>query len=395
MRIDLFGDWCPGDKVVNLEYKTEIALVNIEGPIIKKEFDFTENKIDKLGPSLFSETSPDFSERFVFSLANNHIMDFGLPGVRSTLENLDSEQNLCVGFCSKFHDFHEVSMDVGMDRRLTVIASAEHQFGYSSELAEGYVALSPEIFELIRLAKARGDYIIVSNHGGDEKSFLPSFERRKLFRSYIDAGADVVWGHHAHVPQGWEFWEDGLICYGLGNFVTDPTLISHDKLGQYSLMVTIDLQNLHNSEFKITRQRLILNRLEIQLLEMPQSIFEKHFCVINRILQSDSLLEQYLDMYSRKIVKEFYSKFISLAPFRFHIRKTLFSALSRVKNLGENRYLASIKKLSDHADKCESHRQMIQYYKERKRAISFKKTYAMKIEHKKLENAKWGLDASQ
>lgn len=395
MRIDLFGDWCPGDKSVNLEYKTEIALVNIEGPIIQKKFDFTENQIDKLGPSLFSETAPAFSERFVFSLANNHIMDFGLFGVKSTLENLNSKQNLCVGFCSKFHDFHDVIMDVGMDRKLTVIASAEHQFGYASELTEGYVALSAKEFELIRLAKTRGDYVIVSNHGGDEKSFLPSFQRRKLFRSYIEAGADVVWGHHAHVPQGWEFWEDGLICYGLGNFVTDPTLISHDKLGQYSLMVSIDLQNLHNSEFKITRQKLILNRLEIQVLEMPRSIFEQHFCVINRILQSDTLLQKYLDMYSSKIVKEFYSKFISLAPFRFFVRKTLFSAFSRVKNLGENKYLASIRKLSDHADNCESHSQMIKYYKERKRETSFKKTYAMRIQHKKLENTKWCVDASQ
>jgi hypothetical protein len=395
MKIDLFGDWCPGDKAVNLEYKTHIAFVNIEGPIIQKEFDFTENQIDKLGPSLFSRTSPTFSERFVFSLANNHIMDFGLLGVRRTLENLDTEQNLCVGFCSKFHDFHEVSMDVGMDRRITVIASAEHQFGYASELSEGYVALSAEIFELICIAKARGDYVIVSNHGGDEKSFLPSFQRRKLFRSYIDAGADVVWGHHAHVPQGWEFWEDGLICYGLGNFVTDPTLISHDKLGRYSLMVTIDLQNLRNSEFKITRQKLIRNRLEIQVLEMPQAVFEKHFWVINRILQSDALLRQYLDMYAIKIVKEFYSKFISFSPFRFYVRRTLFSALSRIKNLGEDKYLASIRELSDHANECESHMQMIRYYKERKRATSFRKTYAMRIQHKNLENAKWDLDANQ
>jgi poly-gamma-glutamate synthesis protein (capsule biosynthesis protein) len=395
MKIDLFGDWCPGDKDVDLKHKSEIALVNVEGPIIQKEFDFAENQIDKLGPSLFSKTSPAFSERFVFSLANNHIMDFGLLGVRSTLENLNSDQNLCIGFCSKFHDFHDASMDIGVDRRLTVIANAEHQFGYATEQTEGYVALSPEMFELIRLAKGRGDYVIVSSHGGDEKSFLPSFERRKLFRSYIEAGADVVWGHHAHVPQGWEFWEEGLICYGLGNFVTDPALISHDKLGQYSLMVTIDLQNLHKSEFRITRQQLILNRLEIQVLEMPQSIFEKYFCAINRILQSDTLLQEYLDMYSSKIVKEFYSKFISLVPFQFFVRKTFYSVLSRVKNLGEDKYLASIRKLSDHADKCESHRYMIRYYKERERAISYKKTHAMRMQHKKLENANWGLDASQ
>jgi poly-gamma-glutamate synthesis protein (capsule biosynthesis protein) len=395
VKIDLFGDWCPGDKVVDFKYKSEIALLNVEGPIIQKDFDFIGNQLDKLGPSLFSKTSPTFSDRFVFSLANNHIMDFGLFGVKKTLESLESKGNLSVGFCSEFHDFHEVSMDIGMNRRLTVIANAEHQFGYSTGLTGGYIALSPEMFDLIRLAKGRGDYVIVSSHGGDEKSLLPSFERRELFRNYIEAGADVVWGHHAHVPQGWEFWGDGLICYGLGNFVTDPNLISHDKLGQYSLMVTIDLQNLKKSEFKITRQKLNLNTLEIEVMKLPQSIFDKHFYVINHILQSDDLLQQYLDMYSSKIVKDFYSKFISFAPFSFSLRNSFYSALSRIKNMGEDKYGDSVRKLSDHVDKCESHRYMIKYYNERKKVISHKGNYAMRSQHKKLENAEWDLDANQ
>jgi len=395
VKIDLFGDWCPGDKVVDIKYKSEIALLNIEGPIIQKEFDFMGNQLDKLGPSLFSRTPPVFSERFVFSLANNHIMDFGFAGVKSTLEILDSKRNLCVGFCSEFHDYHEATMDIGMDRRVTVIANAEHQFGYSTELTGGYIALSSEMFELIRRAKERGDYVIVSSHGGDEKSFLPSFERRELFRSYVKAGADVVWGHHAHVPQGWEFWENGLICYGLGNFVTDPNMISHDKLGHDSLMVTIDLQNLHKSEFKITRQKLTLNTLEIQVTEVPDSILEKHFYVINRILQSDDQLEKYLDMYSDKIVKEFYSEFMPFSPSYFFLKYSFFSALSKLKNRGNDKYSDSVRKLTDHVDKCESHRNMIQYYNERKKEISYKKNHAMRMQHKKLENAEWDLDANQ
>jgi poly-gamma-glutamate capsule biosynthesis protein CapA/YwtB (metallophosphatase superfamily) len=37
-------------------------------------------------------------------------------------------------------------------------------------------------------------------------------------RTAIDAGADLVIGHHAHVLQGVEFYQDGVIVYGLGNF---------------------------------------------------------------------------------------------------------------------------------------------------------------------------------
>jgi poly-gamma-glutamate synthesis protein (capsule biosynthesis protein) len=395
MKVDLFGDWCPGDKDVEVKHKSKIALVNIEGPIIQKEFDFKENAIKKLGPSLYSKRTPSFSERFIFSISNNHIMDFGLLGVQNTLESLTFKDSLCVGFCSKIHDFHEVSMSLGNNQVLTVIANAEHQFGFASEVTEGYVALSNEAFELIRAAKERGDYVIVSSHGGDEKSFLPSFERRELFRSYIDSGADVVWGHHAHVPQGWEFWKDGLICYGLGNFATDPSLITHDRLGRYSLMVTINLQNVAMSEFRITRQKLIQNRLEIEIFDLPQSVQNSHFSVINTILKSDSHLEQYLDMYSNEMVNKFYSHFVPIKPFRFFARSALLSFISIIKNFGENRYLKSVAMMAKHLQECESHMNMMNFYERRRYAITKRGIRAMKIQHENLEKCEWNLDVAE
>ncbi len=59
---------------------------------------------------------------------------------------------------------------------------------------------------------------IVSLHWGYELTDLPAPFQRQLARRFIDAGADIIIGHHPHVPQGWEVYKDRFIYYSLGNF---------------------------------------------------------------------------------------------------------------------------------------------------------------------------------
>ncbi|MGE0057200.1 MAG: CapA family protein, partial [Dehalococcoidia bacterium] len=70
-------------------------------------------------------------------------------------------------------------------------------------------------------AKQVADIVIVSVHAGVEYQDAPTAEQRRLDRAAIDAGASILLGHHAHVFQGWEVYGDGVIVYGLGNFVFD------------------------------------------------------------------------------------------------------------------------------------------------------------------------------
>ena len=68
-------------------------------------------------------------------------------------------------------------------------------------------------------AEKRWDFIAVSYHGGSEYMDEPLTRTREMLRRAIDAGADVVIGHHPHVVQGVE-WRDGKpILYSLGNFL--------------------------------------------------------------------------------------------------------------------------------------------------------------------------------
>ncbi len=62
------------------------------------------------------------------------------------------------------------------------------------------------------------DLVIVSLHSGYEYVEAPSPPQMAAAQAAIDAGAHLVLGHHAHILQGVQFYNGGVIVYGLGNF---------------------------------------------------------------------------------------------------------------------------------------------------------------------------------
>jgi poly-gamma-glutamate capsule biosynthesis protein CapA/YwtB (metallophosphatase superfamily) len=79
----------------------------------------------------------------------------------------------------------------------------------------------------IAAARAAGaDVVTVQLHGGYQFATVPSEFLTAAARASIDAGADLVVGHHPHVLQGFEWYRDKLIAFSLGNFVFDQDFLS-------------------------------------------------------------------------------------------------------------------------------------------------------------------------
>ena len=377
MIIELFGDWCPGNLNVDVQFSCDTAFVNIEGPILSESAD--PKRITKLGPHLSSTKTPKFSKFSIYSLANNHIMDYGIDGMLNTIHLLEGKEGKCVGYDIPPIKAQVVQFETEESQSIAVIALAERQFGYAVDGQPGYLPFSENIFALIEKVKRLADFVIVSTHGGDEKSLFPSVNRRNLLRKYIDSGADLVWGHHSHVPQGWEFWNEGLICYGMGNFATDPNLISHEGLGQYALTARIDTQRIKDSTFGITHQELIEEKLVVKKSQIESEISKNYFAQLNKILRCDSLLLKYQDMYSIFMAKSFYSKALPFFPLSYWPRYVLWSIVSLVKNRGKNKYAESIQSLQQHFIDCESHSDMVAHF------CNYRKTI-MNSDHTLMEN---------
>lgn len=114
----------------------------------------------------------------------------------------------------------------------------------------------------IMQARHRFDLIIVSYHGGDENSAAPSEEARLFAQRCIEAGADIIFGHHPHAPQPLELYQERPIFYSLGDFLPSSAeqTASEPATGQ-AVRLTIRREQEQELKFEIEPVPLMMNPL--------------------------------------------------------------------------------------------------------------------------------------
>lgn len=72
----------------------------------------------------------------------------------------------------------------------------------------------------IRKIKSEVDHVVLSLHWGGrcEGGLFPDFDQPAMAKELIDAGADLIIGHHSHTVQPYEIYKGKYIFYSLGNF---------------------------------------------------------------------------------------------------------------------------------------------------------------------------------
>ena len=98
---------------------------------------------------------------------------------------------------------------------------ASHQVRTARALLDAKWA-TPRVLAAVRAAAAGNDVVVVSLHWGVEREPCPNEEQRTLAQQLIEAGADLILGHHPHVLQPIETFDRSVIAYSLGNFAWHP-----------------------------------------------------------------------------------------------------------------------------------------------------------------------------
>ncbi len=137
------------------------------------------------------------------SMANNHRLDFGTQGTKDTVAALEAE-----GILYAYDDIVCISEVKGI--RIGYVSVNEIAWGKGTE---GLVRDGID-----KLKEEKVDLIIACCHWGTEKEYYPDDYQTELGPKCIDMGADLVLGHHPHVLQGIEEYNDKYIVYSLGNF---------------------------------------------------------------------------------------------------------------------------------------------------------------------------------
>lgn len=182
----------------------------------------------------------------ILNIANNHILDLGLEGFNETLEVLHQNDLAFIGAGNrKFGQSYAIIEKKG----LKLVFLGYHQGGFRNfkkgvfinKVDKNYIVAD------IKNLKSQCDIIVISLHWGTENVFYPSPDQIKLARNLIDAGATLVLGHHAHVVQGIERYNNGLIAYSLGNF----QFAANREKNKKSIILSIEINKNGIEDYRI------------------------------------------------------------------------------------------------------------------------------------------------
>jgi poly-gamma-glutamate synthesis protein (capsule biosynthesis protein) len=164
------------------------------------------------------------------SLANNHAGDYGAEGLLETTRVLDQAGIAHAGAGRDRAAAAKPALLTAEGCRVAVLAFADQPPEWAASDSEpgiNHIAVSTTasvfdpVREAIAAARAAADVVVFSIHWGPNMRDHPVPHFRDFARRVIDAGADVFWGHSAHVVQGVEFRNGKPILYDTGDFVDD------------------------------------------------------------------------------------------------------------------------------------------------------------------------------
>lgn len=322
-KILLLGDILPlENSIFNINTEVSLFIFNLEAPIINKR----SSPKSKAGPSLHSRDLilPKVSSdtNIVANLANNHIMDYGVEGLKSTIKECEKKNILTVGAGENLIESRSPQIIEIENNKIGIIGCCEKQFGASTNWKAGVSVFGPWVYYTIKELKKRVDTVIVSIHGASEMSSWPSPEWQDLLRGFIDAGASIIHGHHSHVPQGFEEYNGGLIFYGLGNFVVDPNIWKDTPNTMWSMIPRIDLLT-ENQKYQVKTAVIEQKGNSTIIRESLLSEYNDH-CQYLKIC-NDSLKDKrkLMALWQEVSIRQYYLYYAQYLNFpeKYHIQK--------------------------------------------------------------------------
>lgn len=273
----------------------DFSFVNFESPIVEDSF----RPITKCGPNLCCKAEAAEAVKYsgfsCVTMANNHILDYGVKGLRKTVECCESQGLGVVGVGNNLKEAEKVLYLSKDNKMLAVINCCEHEFSIATDKEAGANPLNPiRQFYLIKEAKKQADYVLVIVHGGHEHYQLPSPRMQETYRFFIDAGADAVVNHHQHCYSGYEIYKEKPIFYGLGNFCFDEEEMRNCSWNEgYMVMIVFTADGI---AYELHPYTQCDKEAKVTLI-MDNAAFLKEIDKLNSIIRNHTLLKKECDKY--------------------------------------------------------------------------------------------------
>ena len=162
----------------------------------------------------------------IVNLANNHSLDFGNQGLVDTLHALDTAHIMHVG--AGLNNMQAQNPLIIQRNGITIgiVGATDNEPDWQAGPHKPGVFYfdvhnCTSVANVIKQLKPRVDIVILSLHWGPNMRERPTQHYIDCAHAFIDAGADIIHGHSAHLFQGIELYNNKLILYDTGDFVDD------------------------------------------------------------------------------------------------------------------------------------------------------------------------------
>ena len=232
------------EEIISLNYGYGIA--NLECPIFVPNSQNEHKNFIHASDKIASQQILNLLNIKCVSLANNHIYDCKMSGLRATINMLKEINVKHTGAGWKKEHIEPVIFDY-LEEKIAFLAyvdiSTNPKTENFSELFINYINEN-EIIKKLNELKSKVNRIILSLHWGVDYSFYPTNKQRRMAKLFIDSGADIIMGHHPHTIQPYEKYKNSYIFYSLGGLT----------FGDYKKTPESDLQAL----FRKTKRGVIV-----------------------------------------------------------------------------------------------------------------------------------------
>lgn len=238
-----------------------------------------EAPVGRIGQQLTLKAGPSISQRKetitllkeqgfeLLLLANNHMLDYGVEGLKETLNEAEKQLIDTIGA-----NFDVLSTYRPLIKNLNgikfgFINACEAQFGQlidDNKQEGGYAWINHWLVdECLYKLQQEVDFIIFFAHAGLEQYDVPLIEWRERYKRLCDLGVDCVVASHPHVSQGYEQYNGKYIFYSLGNFFFPGERSLHTDEYGYSVVLNFELgKNIEPEIIYHVRQKLTVKRID-------------------------------------------------------------------------------------------------------------------------------------
>jgi poly-gamma-glutamate synthesis protein (capsule biosynthesis protein) len=216
-------DYCISPEFSQIMRDADVAMLNLENPLSNRGAPMPHKLYTYVGKPENTEILKKIGVDYV-TLANNHVYDYGEDAFYDTLETLDKYGIDSSGAGRNASEAQKPFYYIINGRKIAYISATRAEKNIltpeATDVSGGVFRCydNLRLLEVIEETKQACDYVILLIHWGTEYSAKLENVQKETAREYIDAGADLIVGTHAHQLQGVEFYKGKAIFYNLGNF---------------------------------------------------------------------------------------------------------------------------------------------------------------------------------